>query len=931
VALKVFRDDQPGVADWTERLEREARTVARLRHPHIVPFHETGAQDGWRYLDMELVCGETLEARLGRGPLSFRESAELVRKLAGALDYAHGLGIVHRDVKPSNVILDERGEPQLTDFGLARRRGGETTLTAEGQIVGTLAYLSPEQAGGGAHRADGRADTYSLGVVLYRLLTGRLPFPDQGELAGQLYDIIHTEPARPRSLNPAVPRDLETICLKALAKEPGERFATAAAFVDELRRWLNDETLSIRRPRWWEQGWRWARRNRLTAAALVATLWSLVAGGTLGGMAWVQFQRAAEAREARSREESLRAQDKARALLDQARQRVRTPTQGRRMGTLDLLRRLAGLRQQIRDETVRERLDLQARSVLAEALGVPDLVVAEQADLPEWPFAAWRTAMHPSGKKMAIGTPSRPLLWRRGETLRPPAAPQLRQRPPRLAYSPDGRYLAYAPAEGGLQLWDEEASRPLAERRPAETGSVLTLGFAPGGETLWVCCANGQVQSLSLPDLRPGVKWQVDASSHRLTAAAFNADAGRLAVGDEAGRVRLYGADGMFPPARSGRVEVEALAWSPDSRLVAVGTKDGKVQLWPAKDGPPSYPFVVGNSGVRSIQFSPDCRWVLAGDPQGGMRMWDVVTGGQLLTGYYPRGLAKDGRFFAGSSSSSVVFGEFVIPRAVRRLSGHRAGVARLAWSRNNRQLVSLDTGFEARVWDGPGANCIDTFPVPAGDMYVHNADVALSEDSRTAAYASGGERKATALLRDVVRGEDLGQWPLRGGGYERLAAVGGKFLLVREEDLAASRDDDHNLARRPTRGIAYEWVPGEPPAGPREIRPSGPGDVRRFLDHGLTPDGRYYWWVGPRLPEESSRVEVREVATGMSVLEKLGLSTPTARSAFLSSDGRYLWVSADNKDCYLYDLADAGRPPERVPSGPGAYSPGSRWQVLLA
>jgi serine/threonine protein kinase len=150
VALKVLRSDRASGAEFADRFEREARIAAQLRYPHLVPVHETGAHAGERYIDMELVRGETLEARLKRAPMKPREAAELVRKLAAALNYAHGLGIVHRDVKPSNIVIDKRGEPQLTDFGLARRAGAEATLTETGQIIGTVAYMSPEQAEGGA-------------------------------------------------------------------------------------------------------------------------------------------------------------------------------------------------------------------------------------------------------------------------------------------------------------------------------------------------------------------------------------------------------------------------------------------------------------------------------------------------------------------------------------------------------------------------------------------------------------------------------------------------------------------------------------------------------------------------------------------------------------------------------------------------------------
>ncbi len=920
VALKLLRSAHLADPGCDERFHREACIAARLRHTHIVPVHETGEHEGQPFIVMDYVRGQTLAARLARGPIAFKEAAELVRKVADALDYAHGFGIIHRDIKPSNILLDERGEPQLIDFGLARHAAGCASIAEQGCILGTVEYMSPEQARGSAHRADQRTDVYGLGAVLYHLLAGRAPFPaEQWQNAAELFvsqigRIANTEPTRPRTLNATIPRDLETICLKATAKEPAERFVSAAAFAEELRRWLNDEPLRVRPPTWWERGRRWARRNRLAARIGAAAALLLIAVVTLGGVAWVQSRRAADA-------EEMRAEVDARTLLLQARQRVRTPTVGRRTETLKLLRDLAEARRKIQDETLGERIDVQARSVLVEALGVPELVVSDAAELPRWEFQLWRTAMHHSGQQMAVGTVNRPLLWKRGHKLEQPDAPQLVQLPPRLAYSPDGRYLAFAPAKGGLQLWDEGVSHILAERRAAETGTVLAIGFAPDGKTLSVCCTDGRVQTLSLPKLSFAAERRVSVSSNPLSSAAFNVSVTRLAVGDERGQVQLFDADGKpLSPARRGRVEVEALAWSPDSRLVAAGTHDGIVQLWPADDGPPSYRFMLETVGVSSIRFTPDGRWLLAGS-RSSTKMWDVETGEQIWEGCpIPGDFTAEGRCFAGCSYNGVAFCDLLVPRAIRRFSGHRAGVVRLAWSRDNRHLASLDTRYEVRVWDINRSTSLKSLLPPAGDLFAHNAAVALSDDGRQLAYASGEHVKSQARIYDVLTGNELGKWELP-GGFERLACVGAnRFLLVREE----FDEDKQNV-----RSVVLELEAGRQPVGPRLLRATGPRDRRRFLNCDLTPDGHYYRWVGPRLPKEAYRVEVHEVATGRLVFEKAGLSTEVEPGAFLSADGRYLWVSSGEKGGRRYDLADASRPPDRVSEHVAAFSPASGWRVV--
>ncbi len=196
--------------------------------------------------------------------------------MADALQYAHDHGVIHRDVKPSNIMIGEDGRPAVMDFGLAKREAGEITMTVEGQVLGTPAYMAPEQARGEGHEVDGRADVYSLGVVLYELLTGELPF--RGTQRMLLLQVLTDEPRSPRRLNDKIPRDLETICLKAMAKEPGRRYPTARELADDLRRWLKGEAIRARPVGRWERARRWARRRPAVAALLAAFVLSLLAG-----------------------------------------------------------------------------------------------------------------------------------------------------------------------------------------------------------------------------------------------------------------------------------------------------------------------------------------------------------------------------------------------------------------------------------------------------------------------------------------------------------------------------------------------------------------------------------------------------------------------------------------------------------------------------
>src|SRR5262249_54604873 len=275
------------------RFQREAEAVANLRHANIVQVYDVGEQDGRPFFTMEIVPGGSLAEKLAGVPQPAREAAALVVTLAEAVSAAHQGGIVHRDLKPANVLLAADGTPKISDFGLARRLEGGERLTQSGALLGTPSYMAPEQARGRTQALGPAVDIYALGAILYELLTGRPPF--RGETAADtVVQVLSQEPVPPSRLNARVPRDLETICLKCLHKEPPRRYASAAALAEDLRRFLQDKAIAARPEGRLERLARGARRRPTLMVGLAAGV--LLATALAGGGLWVSAERAANER-----------------------------------------------------------------------------------------------------------------------------------------------------------------------------------------------------------------------------------------------------------------------------------------------------------------------------------------------------------------------------------------------------------------------------------------------------------------------------------------------------------------------------------------------------------------------------------------------------------------------------------------------------------
>jgi WD40 repeat protein/Tfp pilus assembly protein PilF len=908
VAIKMVyagAQDSPAILD---RFRVEAEAVARLKHQNIVQIHDVGRHAGSPYLVLELVEGHNLAQRLAGTPQPVAWAAGLVETLARAIQAAHDQGVVHRDLTPANVLLTTDGIPKITDFGLAKLiKGGQELRTQTGDLLGTPSYMAPEQAASRNQAIGVVTDVYALGAILYELLTGRPPFKAESPIE-TLRQVVSDEPVAPSRLRPRLPRDLETICLKCLRKEPPLRYASTLELADDLRRFQEGRPILARRSGSFERAWRWCRRNPALATASSAAVLlttALAIGSTIAAWTYRDQRNDLKYEHERTKVSLTRAEraerqvrlELGKTLMAEGAALERSGLPGQRYDSLD---RLAHAARELRDEPEGHALLPEVRDHAIGAMALTDLRMRWQRAIGAVMWAACDGELgRYAVTELRSGLTKIRSLDDDRELLRVPrpetgfwfAAPE---------FSSGGRYLLIKYNVGlddkWLDIWnlerpDRVIHQPVRSIAHAFHPDGRGLLFAPPGPdlVLWDLIARRVVKRLPL-DFHPSYL-VFDPTGRRI---AVNAASPPFQL-----QVRHLDAE-RAPDSWTDQVGDGPMSWSHDGRLLAIGHSDGRVFVWDLVRRRLASILHGHASAVIVCQFAPASELLATGAWDGTVRLWDAAVGEELLvTSDSFLGFASDGRRAAFVDGPTLRIRDVARDRAVRIINpagiGNQTETTYGDWVLAGRfspdgRLVALASGWGLHLYD--------------------------TSDLRELAHLEAGDCESVLFDvdgRNLITSSRWGlfRWPIRpepDGGAEVLL-VGPPELLQdqtpgqRESFKASWLHDHRTLAMIDNLGARVLLVDTTHPrrAGLRD-RALASGSNHRMSSIAISPDGRWaaaggwmekgiYVWDLPR----SRLVRVLPPSDGEGDSQTIVTFSPDGRWLISSSQnavapGYYFW-----------------------------------------
>jgi eukaryotic-like serine/threonine-protein kinase len=670
-----------------ERFAREARNAAQLRHPGIVSVYNVEEEGDLVFIVSEYVAGLPLDKHLKQNEISFRTAASLVASIAWAVEYAHSQKIIHRDIKPSNIMIDAEGNPRLMDFGLAKREEGDETITAPNQVIGTPAFMSPEQAWGkqgktknaeGEHKVDRRSDVYSLGAVLYQLLTRELPFRGEPQVVRR--KLIEDDPKRPREINDKIPVDLERICQKAMAKEPADRYRTAGDLAADLERWLRGEPILARHVGPLERSWRWSRRNPV-AAGLITSIALLVTTTACFATAMYAMEHRAKTRLEDALLENREMLSK--SYVERASRHLGPEGIVEAYSPIKALPWLyAAMEIDENDPARRDASRLRLGAALRAAPAVEKLwshggriSVAAFSPVEDrfftggqdgrgriWEFSQEKAAkpdlIHPAAVTSAQFSPDGKLLltgcadgaarlWDTtsgklvGEPCRDdgpgkdqPSRTSVARQENHARFSTTGRYFVTIRGST-IQIW-ETATRHSRGNPLAAPALVMSAEFTPADKLLLVACSDGSIGALDVQNGKEKYRLPPTWKSREVLPPPAIAPGGKIGAGmGGAKSVVFWNCETGKPLETAALVHenpVTVVRFSDDGRFLATGTKDGAVYLWRTTDSHPMWKREISTGTIVDLAFGKGDNQLSVVGYAAGLYVLDVESGSFVAT-----------------------------------------------------------------------------------------------------------------------------------------------------------------------------------------------------------------------------------------------------------------------------------------------------------